>query len=692
MTLARSPIDVILAALPGARRMGTGWIARCPCHDDRRASLSVGENPQGDVLLHCHAGCPAVAVVQALGLEPRDLFAEGSRRPAHSPPGRRIVTTYDYHAADGTLLYQTVRYEPKGFAQRRPNGCGGWAWDLHGVERVLYRLPQLLAAPPATPVYVVEGEQDADRLGTLGLVATTNVGGAKKWRPEYGAVLGARHVVILPDHDAPGEEHAAIVAAALQGVAASVRVLRLPNLPPKGDVSDWLDSGGTAAALEALVAAGAVESAGAADAPGPVASPNGQEEAAGALDDLPRLPFRTGRELAAETPDTVEWIAAPWAARGAITEFDGKLKASGKTTLLTHLAHAVIHGTPFLGQPTTPSAVIYLTEQNKTTFREAQRRAGLLDADDLHVLCYPEVAGTEWPVVVAATVAQARRVGAGVLIVDTLSQWAGITGDAENNAGDAHRAMAPLQAAAETGLAILVARHERKGGGDVGESARGSSAFSGVVDTVVSVRRPPGDAEAASNVRVLQSLSRFDEVPETLVVELTDAGYEPLGNVLAYASEQAEQRLLRVMPPWQDKAQTADQLAEAAKTTRSLTGKLLAEMAAAGKVCRRGEGKKGDPFRYWRESVDEVEMLSSTYRGGVVEESIWGDAAPMRAPGGAIHSSTTPIVVDESAEAVATASDSGEEMLSSTTHTLYVDECISSSPARHVVAWEAGDH
>lgn len=75
-------------------------------------------------------------------------------------------------------------------------------------------------------------------------MATTNAGGAGKWRDEYGEYLRGRSVVVLPDNDEPGREHAAKVARSLQGVAAGVRVLELPNLPPKGDVSDWLDAGG----------------------------------------------------------------------------------------------------------------------------------------------------------------------------------------------------------------------------------------------------------------------------------------------------------------------------------------------------------------------------------------------------------------------------------------------------------------
>lgn len=175
----------------------------------------------------------------------------------HGQPSakRRIVATYDYHDERGNLLFQTVRYEPKGFAQRRPNGRGGWTWNLKGVRRVLYQLPLLAAAGPGSTVYLVEGEKDADLLTAQGLIATTNPMGAGKWESSYNESLRDRHVVILPDDDPPGRQHANAVASSLHGVAASVKIVHLPNpAQVKGfDVADWFSSGGTVDELHTLV-------------------------------------------------------------------------------------------------------------------------------------------------------------------------------------------------------------------------------------------------------------------------------------------------------------------------------------------------------------------------------------------------------------------------------------------------------
>lgn len=163
-----------------------------------------------------------------------------------------IVARYPYHDEHGALLFEVVRFEPKSFAQRRPDGRGGFVWGLDGVRRVPYRLPQLLNS--VGTVYVTEGEKDADRLVDLGVTATCNPCGAGSWRPELAKYFDGREVTILPDNDGAGLAHADDVARALHPVAKSVRVVWLPGLPSKADVSDWLDAGHTFARLDEIAA------------------------------------------------------------------------------------------------------------------------------------------------------------------------------------------------------------------------------------------------------------------------------------------------------------------------------------------------------------------------------------------------------------------------------------------------------
>lgn len=169
----------------------------------------------------------------------------------------RIIATYDYRDEARELLFQVVRYEPRGFRQRRPKPGGGWSWSVKGVRVVPYRLPEMLAEPKRF-VFVSEGEKDANALAGIGLLATTNACGAGKWTADHAQHLRGRRVFILPDNDKPGREHAQQVAMSLQGIAESVAIVELPGLPVKGDVSDWLAAGGAREELTRLAEAAPV--------------------------------------------------------------------------------------------------------------------------------------------------------------------------------------------------------------------------------------------------------------------------------------------------------------------------------------------------------------------------------------------------------------------------------------------------
>lgn len=240
--------------ITGVRRSGHGFVGRCPGHEDQHASLSFRDGDKG-VLAKCHAGCAVEIITAALGLGVSDLFADTNHHPP-SPPAKQIMSAhYPYHDEKGTLLYEAVRYIPKDFRLRRPDGSGGWAWDVKDVRRVLYRLPHLKAQ---RTVYMVEGEKDADRLVSLGLPATTCATGSTSWRDDYGDQLvaaGVTRVVILPDHDPAGEGYASAVATTCLARELKVKIVRLPGLPDKGDVSDWLDAGHPLSELADLVRA-----------------------------------------------------------------------------------------------------------------------------------------------------------------------------------------------------------------------------------------------------------------------------------------------------------------------------------------------------------------------------------------------------------------------------------------------------
>jgi len=239
---------------------GSQYLARCPFHSDSQPSLSI-DGEEG--IFHCF-GCGASGdafdfygrlknlsgfpeTVQGIGAS---FNIQGSGIPSMGNSKRQIVATYDYTDETGKLLYQTVRYDPKDFRQRRPDGKGGYIPNLKGVRRVPYRLLDVLQADL---VFVVEGEKDADALVHLGFVGTTCPMGAGKWQDEYSQSLTGKDVVLIPDNDESGYKHVEKIAESLKDIARSIKILELPSLPDKGDVSDWIQAGGTKEELERLI-------------------------------------------------------------------------------------------------------------------------------------------------------------------------------------------------------------------------------------------------------------------------------------------------------------------------------------------------------------------------------------------------------------------------------------------------------
>lgn len=210
-------------------RRGQG-LTHCPLHPDRDPSLSVSQKG-GVLLVKCHGGCAQGAVF-------RRVAELAQLRDSAAP---EIVATYDYTDEQGQVLFQVVRFQPKDFRQRAPDGAGGWKWSLDGVRRVLYRLPDLEQVRGTdAPVYVCEGEKDADAIIRAGGCATSNPGGAGKWRSEYGEMLRDCAVVVVQDRDGVGRLHAAAVAESLHGIARSIRIVEAAQ---GKDASDHLAAG-----------------------------------------------------------------------------------------------------------------------------------------------------------------------------------------------------------------------------------------------------------------------------------------------------------------------------------------------------------------------------------------------------------------------------------------------------------------
>jgi hypothetical protein len=560
-------VQEVLAQLRGVKKNGSGWTALCPAHDDNRNSLSVSEGQSGKILYKCHAGCQYQSIIAALSLT---TGANGTRQ---------IVVTYDYCDGGGALLYQSVRYEPKDFRQRRPDGAGAHVWNLKGVQRVLYRLSELLLSDRQEIVFIVEGEKDADRLASLGLIATTNVGGAGKWRAEYNEPLRQRRICILPDNDEAGAQHAALVAHSLHGTAASVKIVKLPDLPPKGDVSDYIDAGGTVEGLNAIMA----------DAPEWIPATSQDK----AKTKTTRFNFTTLDDLLSEPEEQTAFIWERTLPRGGFSICAAKPKV-GKSTFARNLAVAVSRGAEFFGRATAQGKVIYLCLEEKRAEVAAHfRRMGASSKDILiHTGRTPDDA-------LEALEAAIEEHAPVLVIIDPLSRI--VRASDFNSYAEVTRALEPLiDLARARDCHILALHHNGKGEREGGDALLGSTGFFGAVDTLLTMKR-------RERVRTLETMQRYGEdMPETVVHLDTESGLVTAGGDLS--SLQIEDHKTKVLEALGDEALTESEVRERASGNQSLIAKALRLLCESGNVQRTGKGKRGDPYRYERNSVSRFSI------------------------------------------------------------------------------------
>jgi len=215
-------IELILPQLRGVQKAGNGYNAYCPSHDDRKTKSLHVEEQDGRLLMFCFAGCDFSDIIKKLDL----------------PQNEKVIeNTYDYVNEEGEMVFQVVRFYPKSFSQRRPFE-NTWKWDLNGVERVLYNLPEVIES---NEVFFVEGEKDVETLRKFRIVATTLAGGVSaKWLPQYTETLKGRNLIIIPDNDEPGIKHAKRVAHIMFGWC-KVKIVLLPDK----DITDFLKSHAT---------------------------------------------------------------------------------------------------------------------------------------------------------------------------------------------------------------------------------------------------------------------------------------------------------------------------------------------------------------------------------------------------------------------------------------------------------------
>jgi len=474
-------LEIILGHFPSARPNGSGYIARCPAHDDKTPSLSISEK-DSKVLLHCHAGCTTDAICAAAGMEMRDLFAEQATE-------KKVVATYDYTDEAGKLLFQAVRYrDPKDFRQRHRNGKGSWVWNINGVRRVLYNLPEVLKA---TDVVVVEGEKDVETAKKLGFVATTNPMGAGKWRDEYSEFLRGKNVTVVPDNDEAGRKHGEEVARSLHLRAASNKVARLPEKIK--DLSEFVERGFSREALLELLAA--------APAWTPDKEPANWRDMFHTVEDFENAPPLSFAAEGFLQHDAVTGIAA--------------LAGHSKTFMGLSVAKALLFGPGMLWDlfrvPKRAERVVYLIpESTITPFKHRLKLMGLYEEIRTGRLLVRTLSKGPTPKLDDPALLRAAREA--YVIADTAIRF--IIGDESSASEMAQGLSIELLTLSNIARAVLALFHSPKGFGK--ESAmtlenmiRGSGELGAVLATAWGVKQ----IDAASNIVHVQNLKPRDFEP-----------------------------------------------------------------------------------------------------------------------------------------------------------------------------------
>lgn len=323
----------------------------CPFHQDINPSLSVNLET-GQYFCHgCEDGGDLLKFYMRIkNISFKDALTELSKYSGKENKTSEIESIYKYTDEAGKVLFEVVRYIPKTFRQRRPDGKGGHIYNMDGVSLVPYNLPKVIASDI---IYICEGEKDCDNLARLGLIATTNSQGAGKWRDEFGQYFTGKDVIVLCDNDEVGKKHGNDVAQKLSKYAKTIKVIeQLPGVPEKGDISDWLKLNPDTPENQKAKLLELVKNAS-------QWIPKECNETTGF--DMTKA-LKIGAEL--QTLD----IPVKWAVKGLIPKEAITLLSArggmGKTILSISVADAVTKGMAFLGLETTKMQVVYIDFEN----------------------------------------------------------------------------------------------------------------------------------------------------------------------------------------------------------------------------------------------------------------------------------------------------------------------------------------
>jgi putative DNA primase/helicase len=510
----RTCFEVIHAAGLEQQTRSGEILVKCPRHDDNRPSLRV--HPEKDCWKCDPCGTSGNAwelMAYLAGSDPGDKKAVLAWRDAHglgngAGKSEPKIVIYGYQDENRNEISQTVRKEPKTFFQRRPDGRGGYIENLNGIRRVPFRLPELLESDPSEFVFIVEGEKDVLAIAERGGVATCNAMGAGKWQDGYSEFLRNRHCIVIPDNDEPGRQHANQVSTSLVAHgAASVRMLELPNLPAKGDTSDFFQAGGTFEQLRDLATKA------------PVFAP-----AVGRTQQISTEPEPVLVRLSNVKPQATEWVWRFYLPRGSIALVYGN-PGEGKTTFTIDCASRISVGANWPdGTPSIKGSVVILScEDRESDIRNKVDLHGG-DPEKIHVLRAIRRGGMEQHFSLVDNLLQLEKaldlIGDVVLlVVDPLSAYLGSKDSYKDS--EIRTVLGPLALLAERrNIGVIAVMHVTKNSQTQAlYRAQGSIAFIAAARTAFTLGKHPDDDRRRVLACAKNNLAAF---PPSLAFEFKD--------------------------------------------------------------------------------------------------------------------------------------------------------------------------
>ncbi len=546
---------------------------RCPFHEDRKPSFSASLMTG---LWTCHAGC---------GSGNAHDFAIKNKSDEKEVPFlfdnviHYIESIYRYRDENKKSLYDVVRFTPKTFRFRRKVDDEKYVWNSKGVSHVLYQLPRLIRAiKKGRKVFLVEGEKDVRNLLSLKLVATTSPKGAGKWHPDYSRYFNQADVVLLPDNDEEGQKHMQQVAESLSGYAKSIKIVPLPLLPPKGDVSDWIDAGGDKQKLLELVKKAPIWSSTTTNI---IPSGGGNNEPVLVTDLINQ--YKNSGEL------KINWLWDSFIPKGSKVLLTGFPK-SGKSTFCRHLVTAIANGLPFAGFETTKTKILWIGLEEPT--RDTIQRFEKLGAsENLLYLSRPFNDSKEDIQRLKKWVLEKQI---GLVVIDTLDKYWRVQD--ENSASQTVASLSGLiDLTQSTNVTVILIHHIRKAPGRDGSDIRGSSAIFGTVDVSLTLRRDKDP------IRKLETQARYDQIPEALILELKDDGYHS-----QYPEELKLQKLKLIRQGLSDKPQTAGEISNKVGISESSVRRFLRDLTREFPKEIIRCGKKPEKYRNLSETIEST--------------------------------------------------------------------------------------